>query len=76
MKTQEINKNLIGKEVEIIVTGLMVKGIVTGIYENKHAKGIEVEHEPVYWGDQVLTNTISRARKFDDFGSLRHARLV
>ena len=76
MKTSEVNQNLIGKEVEIIGTGLMVKGIVTGIFEDKHAKGIEVEHEPVHWGDDIFTNTTSMARKWDEFGSLRHAKLI
>ena len=76
MTTKEVNKGLIGKKVEIMVTGLMVKGTITGIVEDKHVKGIAVEHEPVHWGDQVLTNTHSTARKFDEFGSLGHAKLI
>jgi len=76
MTTQEINSGLIGKQVEIIVTGLMVKGIITGIVEDKFRKGIEVNHEPVQWGQDVFTNTTSTARKWDEFGSLRHAKLI
>jgi len=76
MKIQEVNTGLIGKKVEIIVTGEMVKGIITGIFEDKHRKGIEVNHEPVQWGEDVFTNTTSTARKFDEFGSLRHAKLI
>ena len=76
MKTSEINKSLIGKEVKIMVTGLMVKGIVTGIYENENAKGIEVNHEPVNWGGEIYTNSTPWARKCDEFGSLQHAKLI
>ena len=76
MKIQEVNTGLIGRKVEIIVTGEMVKGIITGIFEDKHHKGIEVNHEPVQWGEDVFTNTTSTARKFDEFGSLRHAKLI
>lgn len=76
MTTTEINKSLIGKEVEIIVTGLMVKGIVTGIYECEYAKGIEVNHEPVNWGGEIYTNSTSLARKSDDWGCLQHAKLI
>ena len=76
MKTQEINSKLIGKKVEIIVTGLMVKGIITGIVEDQFRKGIEVNHEPVQWGQDILTNTTSTARKYDEFGSLKNAKLI
>lgn len=76
MRIQEVNTGLIGKKVEIIVTGEMVKGIITGIFEDNHRKGIEVNHEPVQWGEDVFTNTTSTARKFDEFGSLRHAKLL
>ena len=76
MTTQEINSKLIGKKVEIIVTGLMVKGIITGIVEDQFRKGIEVNHEPVQWGQDILTNTTSTARKYDEFGSLKNAKLI
>ena len=76
MTTQEINSKLIGKKVEIIVTGLMVKGIITGIVEDQFRKGIEVNHEPVQWGQDTLTNTTSTARKYDEFGSLKYAKLI
>ena len=76
MTTQEINNGLIGNKVEIIVTGLMVKGIITGIVEDQFRKGIEVNHEPVQWGQEIFTNTTSTARKFDQFGSLKHAKLI
>ena len=59
MTTTEVNKSLIGKEVEIMVTGLMVKGVVTGIYECEYSKGIEVNHEPVNWGGEIYTNSTS-----------------
>lgn len=76
MKLKDVNTGLIGKKVEISVTGLIVKGIIKGIFENEYSKGIEVSHEPIQWGNQILTNTISTARKFDEFGNLRYAKLI
>ena len=76
MTTQEVNEKLIGKEVEIIVTGLMVKGIVTEIYNNKYSKGIRVTHEPVQWGNDIYTTSLTSARKFDEMGSLKYAKLI
>jgi len=76
MKTSEVNTSLIGKKVEIIVTGLMVKGIVTGIYENKSTKGIKVNHEPVNWGGAIITQSKSLARIRDEFGSLEYAKII
>lgn len=76
MTTQEVNAKLIGKEVEIIVTGLMVKGIITEIHDDKYSKGIRVIHEPVQWGNDIFTNTLTTARKFDEFGSLGYAKLI
>ena len=76
MITTEINKSLIGKEVEIMVTGLMVKGVVTGIYECEYSKGIEVNHEPVNWGGEIYTTSTSLSRKSDDLGNLKYANLI
>ena len=76
MTTQEVNAKLIGKEVEIIVTGLMVKGIVTEIYNDEYSKGIRVIHEPVQWGNDTYTKSLTTARKFDEMGSLKYAKLI
>lgn len=76
MKTSEVNTSLIGKKVEIMVTGLMVKGIVTAIYECKHSKGIVVNHEPVNWGSEIYTTSTSISRKSDDWGNLEYAKLI
>ena len=76
MKTSEVNTSLIGKKVEIMVTGLMVKGIVTAIYECNHAKGIIVNHEPVNWGNEIYTTSTSLSRKSDDWGNLEYAKLI
>ena len=76
MKTKEVNEKLIGKEVEIIVTGLMVKGIVTEIYNDKYSKGIRVTHEPVQWGKNTFVNSLCIGRIFDEMGSLKYAKLI
>ncbi|MCH1614041.1 MAG: hypothetical protein L7S72_12185 [Flavobacteriales bacterium] len=87
MKTKEVNTNLIGKKVEIIVTerlrnvkkSLMIEGIVTGIFEDKYTKGIEVKHKPVIWGlvdSDVFTKSTLMARKFDESGNLQLAKLI
>ena len=75
MTTKEVNKGMIGKSRDYS-NWTYIKGTITGIVEDRCVKGIAVEHEPVHWGDQVLTNTHSTARKFDEFGSLGHAKLI
>ncbi len=77
MTTQEINTSLIGKKANVMVTGLNVTGTITGIIDDKWAKGIMVVlDEPVIWGDDKFTVWHATARKSDNFGNLSRAYII
>lgn len=64
MTSKEIKIELVGKKVSLMVTGLRVKGIITGIYkertyEGAEILGLEIDHEPVQWGKDIYTSTVS-----------------
>lgn len=77
MKTVEVNNNLVGKRVKGIFTSLEVTGVITGIYEDKYSKGVEIKLDrPVVWGDCSYESYTSTARKHDDWGNLQHTALL
>ena len=76
MKTNEINISLVGKKVSVMVTGMRVNGIITGIWEDEYASGVRVKHEPVQWGEDSYTTLLSTARKCDNSGNLKYTELI
>jgi hypothetical protein len=76
MKISEISTDLIGKKVSVINTGLRVNGVITGIIDDEHCKGVKVKHEPVQWGEDNFTVLHSLARKCDGWGNLEYTKLI
>ena len=82
MKASEVNKNLIGKRVKCVNTGAEVEGVIVGIYEDEEFIGVNIDHEPVQWGEDVYTSLCSRARKPSHFfpqgseGNLKYTKLI
>lgn len=77
MKTDEVTKELIGKKVSCVITGLETTGVVTGIIDNQWTKGVIIKLDtPVQWGDDFFTEHHSTSRKSDDFGNLSHTHLI
>lgn len=77
MKTSEVTKELVGKKVECVVTGLKVTGVVTGIIDEEYSKGVIIQLDtPVQWGDDLFTVHHSTSRKSDDFGNLSNTHLI
>ena len=77
MKTNEVTKELIGKKVSCVITGLRTTGVVTGIIDNKWSKGLIIKLDtPVQWGEDIFTVHHSTSRKSDDFGNLSKTYLI
>lgn len=67
---------MVGKEVTLNHTGLIVKGFVKEFKEDEHSFNLVIEHEPVNWGGEIYTTAYQFARKLDDWGSLNTVKLV
>lgn len=77
MKTTEVNQSLIGKRVEGIAFGEMVKGIVTAIEVNECSAIVYFDYdEPQNWGGDLYRRGDNWARLFDEFGSLHYMRVI
>lgn len=77
MKTNEVTKDLIGRRVEGITFGTKVTGIVTKVEENEYSVSVTFEFDkPFFWGDETYMSTTNWARKADEFGSLKHLRVL
>lgn len=68
--------SLEGKNVSVVITGLRVTGKVIGVTEDRFAFHVEVEHEPVRWGDDIFTKGSLFARKCDNWGSLNNLQVL
>lgn len=78
-KVQELRikyHSMLNKEVRLIVTGERVRGRVIGFKESKYSFSLEVEHEPVQWGNDIFTKAEPFARKCDNWGSLNNVEVV
>ena len=62
MKTTEVSKDLIGRRCECIFTGMMVTGVIEDTEENEYSVNVKVRFD--------------HPRKSDEFGTLRHLRLL
>lgn len=77
MKTTEVSKDLIGKRCECIFTGMMVTGVIEDTEENEYSVNVKVRFDhPHQWGDDFYTEDWAWGRKSDEFGTLRHLRLL
>lgn len=77
MKTTEITKDLIGKRVTGVLTALEVTGTIIDIIDNVHSAGVEIELcKPVQWGRDTFYTYYSISRKEDEFGNLKHTKLI
>ena len=77
MKSTEVNKNLIGRRCECILTGMMVTGVIEDIEENKYSVNVKVHFDkPQQWGDDLYTEDWAWGCKTDEFGTLHHLRLL
>lgn len=63
-------KNLVGKKVSCMSTGVKVKGKVVAFYEDNYAFALTVEHEPVKWGNDTFNSAFITERKCDGFGGI------
>ena len=77
MKTTEVSKNLIGRRCECIFTDMMVTGVIENTEENEYSVNVKVRFDyPHQWGDDFYTEDWAWGRKSDEFGTLRHLRLL
>ena len=77
MKTTEISKDLIGRRCECIFTGMMVTVVIEDTEENEYSVNVKVRFDhPHQWGDDFYTEDWALGRKSDEFGTLRHLRLL
>ncbi|MDM8306441.1 DUF7258 domain-containing protein [Phocaeicola salanitronis] len=77
MKTTEVSKDLIGRRCECIFTGMMVTGVIENTEENEYSVNVKVRFDyPHQWGDDFYTEDWAWGRKSDEFGTLRHLRLL
>ena len=63
MKSNEVNKNLIGKKVKCVNLGEEINGVIIDTYEDEEFIGVRIKHKPLYWGKDVFTTLLSTSRK-------------
>ena len=67
---------MVGKNVTLMSAGQQVNGVVKRIYEDEYAFHLEIAHDAVNYGGQLLTESDLFARKIDDWGSLNTVKLI
>ena len=70
MTTQEIKSTAIGTQLTFMCYGVRVFGRVAGIYtatahKGEEIVGLEINHDQVQWGDQVITKSVSLAQNLN-----------
>lgn len=69
--------SIINKHVECIFTGMIVTGTVTELFEDKYTIGVMIKYDkPHNWGGEYYTKGDAFARKIDDFGTLKHLKII
>lgn len=78
MKTNEVNKGLIGKRCECISFGEMVTGVIEDVMITKHTAEVKVRYDqPQRWGGETLLSGWACGDKGDESGgSLQYLRLL
>ena len=77
MKSNEVNKSLIGRRVKGMCFGEMVAGTIYSIETNDHAVYVFFHLDvPLCWGGNWYHFGQAWARKADEFGSLHHMELI
>lgn len=77
MKAKEVNEELIGKRCKCSFSGLMVTGKIEDVKISEQTAEVLVHYDKSHqWGNGVYQTGWAFARLHDDFGSLRHLKII